>query len=67
MAAIDSNFANFTYTPRSLPEDDTSMVSWPFSAWVGVECGKYGCQLDVHKDFQVRQKHQGRLRRFLQR
>lgn len=27
MASIDSNFASFTYTPRSLPEDDTSMVS----------------------------------------
>lgn len=27
VAAIDSNFASFTYTPRSLPEDDTSMVS----------------------------------------
>ncbi|XP_029391542.1 cGMP-dependent 3',5'-cyclic phosphodiesterase [Mus pahari] len=26
VAAIDSNFANFTYTPRSLPEDDTSMA-----------------------------------------
>lgn len=29
MAVIDSNFANFTYTPRSLPEDDTSTVSCP--------------------------------------
>ncbi|XP_023095229.1 cGMP-dependent 3',5'-cyclic phosphodiesterase isoform X1 [Lynx canadensis] len=26
VAAIDSNFASFTYTPRSLPEDDTSMA-----------------------------------------
>ncbi|XP_040820045.1 cGMP-dependent 3',5'-cyclic phosphodiesterase isoform X2 [Ochotona curzoniae] len=26
VASIDSNFANFTYTPRSLPEDDTSMA-----------------------------------------
>ncbi|XP_038622556.1 cGMP-dependent 3',5'-cyclic phosphodiesterase [Tachyglossus aculeatus] len=26
VAAIDSNFACFTYTPRSLPEDDTSMA-----------------------------------------
>ena len=26
VAAIDPNFASFTYTPRSLPEDDTSMV-----------------------------------------
>ncbi|GAB1292405.1 Phosphodiesterase [Apodemus speciosus] len=26
VAAIDANFANFTYTPRSLPEDDTSMA-----------------------------------------
>uniref|UniRef100_A0A4X2M567 Phosphodiesterase n=1 Tax=Vombatus ursinus TaxID=29139 RepID=A0A4X2M567_VOMUR len=26
VSAIDSNFASFTYTPRSLPEDDTSMA-----------------------------------------
>uniref|UniRef100_A0A8C3LKF5 Phosphodiesterase n=1 Tax=Chrysolophus pictus TaxID=9089 RepID=A0A8C3LKF5_CHRPC len=26
VAAIDPNFAHFTYTPRSLPEDDTSMA-----------------------------------------
>uniref|UniRef100_A0A8D1X2H9 Phosphodiesterase n=1 Tax=Sus scrofa TaxID=9823 RepID=A0A8D1X2H9_PIG len=26
VAAIDTNFASFTYTPRSLPEDDTSMA-----------------------------------------
>lgn len=26
VATIDPNFASFTYTPRSLPEDDTSMV-----------------------------------------
>lgn len=26
VAAIDPNFASFTYTPRSLPEDDTSMA-----------------------------------------
>ncbi|NXH21014.1 PDE2A phosphodiesterase, partial [Bucco capensis] len=26
VATIDPNFANFTYTPRSLPEDDTSMA-----------------------------------------
>uniref|UniRef100_A0A669QIN6 Phosphodiesterase n=1 Tax=Phasianus colchicus TaxID=9054 RepID=A0A669QIN6_PHACC len=26
VAAIDPNFADFTYTPRSLPEDDTSMA-----------------------------------------
>nr|XP_060463674.1 cGMP-dependent 3',5'-cyclic phosphodiesterase [Panthera onca] len=26
VAAIDSNFASFIYTPRSLPEDDTSMA-----------------------------------------
>ncbi|ETE58897.1 cGMP-dependent 3',5'-cyclic phosphodiesterase, partial [Ophiophagus hannah] len=27
VSQIDPNFAKFTYTPRSLPEDDTSMVS----------------------------------------
>lgn len=26
VSTIDPNFASFTYTPRSLPEDDTSMV-----------------------------------------
>uniref|UniRef100_A0A8C4URT7 Phosphodiesterase n=1 Tax=Falco tinnunculus TaxID=100819 RepID=A0A8C4URT7_FALTI len=26
VSTIDPNFANFTYTPRSLPEDDTSMA-----------------------------------------
>ncbi|XP_042750816.1 cGMP-dependent 3',5'-cyclic phosphodiesterase-like [Lagopus leucura] len=26
VAAIDPNFAAFSYTPRSLPEDDTSMA-----------------------------------------
>lgn len=44
------------------------MVSGPSqSSWVmGVEDGKYRYQLDVHKNFWVRQEHQGRLWSLLQ-
>lgn len=60
VASIDSNFANFTYTPRSLPEDDTSMVSFPLPA-KRQRVSRQRFKLNVHRNFLARQSHQGSL------
>ncbi|CAD7672973.1 unnamed protein product [Nyctereutes procyonoides] len=55
VAAIDSNFASFTYTPRSLPEDDTSMKGYrdpPYHNWMHAFSVSHFCYL-LYKNLEL--------------